>query len=94
MPWASTGTPRSTEATKSLTKVRAERGQIAGIEKQLADIEETASALTRQLLSLLDILQDADATPTPQAVLAAGSLLKRQSAMLAGWDSLRKQISR
>ncbi|MBZ5496547.1 MAG: glycoside hydrolase [Acidobacteriia bacterium] len=75
------------------------------LEKKLAAIEGTAggefggtgtggepglAALSGQLLSALDILQEADAAPTPQAAVAVESLLKDLSILLARWDAAKK----
>jgi hypothetical protein len=67
-------------------------GMETALQKRMAEAESASRALTGQMLSVLDILQDADVTPTPQAAQAAGSLLKQEAALLARWNVLKKEI--
>jgi hypothetical protein len=65
------------------------RGGGAGAEGR----EPGLGALTGQLLSAMDLFQDADVTPTPQVMQATEALLKDLASVLARWEAAKKQAA-
>jgi hypothetical protein len=55
--------------------------------------EPGLATLGGQMLSAMDILQDADVVPTPQLVQVAGQILADQTKLLTPWEALKKEGS-